>query len=58
MLDASTGDFRATVVESRTGATLPAALREELMRVAPRELLLPEVCEPGLEERLRELLPD
>ena len=68
VLDASTGDFRATGGETSrqavgvggegTAADPPAALREELVRIGPRELLLPDVCDPAVVERLRELLPD
>jgi DNA mismatch repair protein MutS len=41
VLDASTGDLRATAMASREGGALPPALLEELRRVDPRELLLP-----------------
>jgi DNA mismatch repair protein MutS len=40
VLEASTGDFRATATAADGG--LPAALLEELGRVAPRELLVPK----------------
>ncbi len=58
VLDASTGDFRATRV-SRSGVlhALPAALLDELQRIAPREILLPaKVAEP-LRAPLAALLP-
>ena len=44
VLDASTGDLRATEVAA-AGAAPPRVLAEELRRIAPRELLLPETDE-------------
>jgi DNA mismatch repair protein MutS len=44
VLDASTGELRATQVAAAAGA-LPAALVEELRRLDPRELLLPAGAE-------------
>ena len=40
VLDASTGDLRATRAAGQ-GGVLPAAIRDELRRIEPRELLLP-----------------
>ncbi|MDJ0864495.1 MAG: DNA mismatch repair protein MutS [Myxococcota bacterium] len=56
VLEASTGEFRCTQVRSE--AALPDALREELQRVAPREILVPEAGDAGLEAALRAALPD
>jgi DNA mismatch repair protein MutS len=60
VLDASTGDFRATQVEAGVGDArrLPAALEQELQRIAPREVLIPEGLEPEIDRRLERLLPD
>jgi DNA mismatch repair protein MutS len=55
VLDASTGDFRATRVDAGdpgAATRLPATLDEELRRVAPREILLPEGVAPGLASAL------
>ncbi len=63
VLDASTGDFRATelVIEegsagSEAVAVLPDALVQELSRIAPREVLVPawalEACRTELEQAL------
>ncbi len=56
ILDASTGAFRCTQVDSRASAELPAGLLEELQRVDPREILIPE-DQSALEARLGALLP-
>ncbi|GAG24481.1 unnamed protein product, partial [marine sediment metagenome] len=59
VLEASTGDFRATRIEAPDGADpLSGALLEELRRVAPRELLALASCAETLHERLAELLPE
>ncbi len=63
VLDATTGDFRATTIEadartSEAREELPATLREELLRLAPREILLPATSAATLAERLAEWLPD
>ena len=59
VLDATTGELRATAFEAPgTGSGLPAELREELRRVAPREILLPRSASPELCAALRQLLPD
>ena len=63
VLDATTGDFRATAIESGARdpegqGELPAALREELRRLAPREILLPAASGAKLANRLAEWLPD
>ena len=57
VLDASTGDLRATDV-SGAGEALPPALVEELRRVDPSEILLPESAPPELAPALAHLLPD
>ncbi len=58
VLAASTGDFRATRIEREgPGGGLPAALEEELRRVAPREILIPATADAALERRLERLLP-
>src|SRR5262249_28500542 len=56
VLDASTGDLRATAVDCAARGGLPPALLEELRRVAPRELLLPDDAE--LDAALARALPD
>jgi DNA mismatch repair protein MutS len=56
VLDASTGDLRATAVERAAHGGLPPALLEELRRIAPRELLLPDDAELGA--ALARALPD
>ena len=53
ILDASTGDLRAT----SEGVASQGALEQELLRVAPREILLPEGADPASEARLASLLP-
>ncbi len=59
VLEASTGDFRATRIQAPDGADpLSGALLEELRRVAPRELLALASCAEMLNERLAELLPE
>jgi DNA mismatch repair protein MutS len=57
VLEASTGDLRATQVEGRDGAGLPPALVDELQRVDPREILLPAGADPAWIEALAALLP-
>jgi len=56
-LDASTGDLRATAVDAEGEALLPAALRDELLRIAPREILLAHDASGALEGALAALLP-
>ncbi len=56
ILEASTGEFRATRVEA--DCALPRALADELERVAPRELLLARGSAERLGEELRAWLPD
>jgi DNA mismatch repair protein MutS len=58
VLDASTGDLRATISEG-TGAAdeIPVSLVEELQRVDPREVLLPEPMDDSWVASLRALLP-
>ncbi len=56
-LDASTGDFRCAGSSVDDAGALPAALLEELVRIDPREVLLPEAAAAGLEPRLQALLP-
>ncbi|HEY5657647.1 MAG TPA: DNA mismatch repair protein MutS [Myxococcota bacterium] len=54
--DASTGDLRATeVARSQDGEPLPAALVDELRRIDPREVIVPEGAF-GLEDALRRCL--
>jgi len=55
-LDASTGDFRATSLGEGPEA-LPYLLLEELQRVAPRELLVPQDVEGDLVARLETEVP-
>jgi DNA mismatch repair protein MutS len=56
VLEASTGDFRATCLEEAS-ATAPAVL-EELRRLAPREVLAAAGDAPILSEALAEVLPE
>jgi len=56
ILDASTGDFRATRVESRAGDGVPELLVEELRRVAPREIICDSDTETRLEPLVRSLM--
>ncbi len=56
VLDASTGDFRSTQVDSGGSTELPSAILEELQRVDPREILIPS-DQGALEERLEKLIP-
>ena len=59
ILDATTGDFRATEVDAEDGAVrLPASIIEELERVEPREILLPASAGPEIEAQLGAALPD
>jgi DNA mismatch repair protein MutS len=59
ILDATTGDFRATEVDADDGAArLPASIIEELTRVEPREILLPGSAGPEIEAQLGAALPD
>jgi len=59
VLEASTGDFRATRIETGSGAALlSGALREELRRVAPREVLAAAERVAALRAALAEVLPD
>jgi DNA mismatch repair protein MutS len=55
ILDASTGEFRTTESEAE-GSTLPLAIIEELQRVDPREILIPDGA-TDLADRLETLLP-
>ncbi len=57
VLDASTGDLRATALAG-AGAGLPDALREELRRIDPREILLPAPAPAALAASLERILPD
>jgi DNA mismatch repair protein MutS len=58
-LEASTGDFRCTAVGEAPDdpAGLPAALLEELRRIAPREVLIPEAVAPELAARVAAAFP-
>jgi len=59
VLEASTGELRATAAAmARADDPLPAALAEELRRVAPRELLLAAPIPEALAAALRAALPD
>jgi DNA mismatch repair protein MutS len=59
ILDATTGDFRATEVDAADGAAgLPPVIIEELERVEPREILLPASAGPEIEAQLSAALPD
>ncbi len=59
VLEASTGDFRATCIDvPAAGDALSAPLLEELRRVAPREVLVDAARAPLLAERLAEILPE
>lgn len=49
-LDISTGEFKVVELDSRD------ALVEELLRVSPKELLLPEGCDPEFSTRLQHYL--
>jgi DNA mismatch repair protein MutS len=55
VLDASTGDLRATRAPAGQGGVLPAAIRDELRRIEPRELLLPKGAEELAAVLAREL---
>jgi len=57
VLDASTGDLRATQIERGESAGLPPALVDELQRVDPREILLPARTDPAWVAAIATLLP-
>ena len=58
VLDASTGDFRATEVARVAGEEgLPSRVAEELQRVDPREVLLPEAATASIGRSVETLLP-
>jgi DNA mismatch repair protein MutS len=58
VLEASTGDFRATALDAgAAGAAASAELIEELRRVAPRELLLAAPLSEELRAALADALP-
>lgn len=58
VLDASTGDFRATRIERGADDTeLPVLLTEELRRIAPRELLVASGLSGSFDTQLSALLP-
>ena len=57
-LEVSTGDFRAANVAASGRETgLPDGLIEELERIAPREILLPETADEAIAARLERHLP-
>ena len=61
LLEATTGDFRATEVtssEAEADATLPELLVEELLRARPREILLPAALLEFGRTRLGAELPE
>jgi DNA mismatch repair protein MutS len=55
VLDASTGELRATESAAAADGTLPAAIRDELLRIEPRELLVPRGAAQWMELLAREL---
>jgi DNA mismatch repair protein MutS len=57
ILDASTGDFRATRVDGKPGDSVPELLLDELRRVSPREILCVAEDREQLAARLQSLLP-
>ncbi|MFT5441134.1 MAG: DNA mismatch repair protein MutS [Myxococcota bacterium] len=57
ILDASTGDFRATQVDNRGAEVVPELLLDELRRVAPRELICDKETEEHLAPLMRLMLP-
>ncbi len=58
LLDATTGDFRATRVACESaGVGLPRELATELQRAQPREILIPEGVAGELETALERILP-
>jgi len=56
-LDASTGDLRATETPATPGDVIPPAIAQELLRLDPRELLLPAPLAPAFADALARLLP-
>jgi DNA mismatch repair protein MutS len=57
VLEASTGELRATELPIAGETHLPELLAEELRRVAPREILIPATSDAAFEEHLERLLP-
>jgi len=58
ILDATTGEFRATqVAVDEAGRGLPSVILEELQRVGPREVLLPDTTSEDVLARLDVVLP-
>jgi len=57
LLDASTGDFRATAESGGSEEGLPVAIRRELLRAAPRELLVPADLSEAARASLRVAYP-
>ena len=58
ILDASTGDFRATRIDGQPGEAVPELLLEELRRISPREILCDAEVEARLGARLHTWLPN
>ena len=58
ILDASTGDFRATRVEGSPEGGVPALLLDELRRVAPREIICDRETEAQLAPLVSVWLPE
>jgi DNA mismatch repair protein MutS len=58
VLDASTGDLRATGEPAADSRPLPPGLEAELHRVSPREILVSAEADPAVTQRLARLLPD
>ena len=56
VLDASTGDLRATALDVPASGGLPPVLFEELRRAAPREVVFPD--DAALDTALARALPD
>ncbi len=56
-LDASTGSFRATAHPREADGGWPAAVLDELERIAPREILVSEGADAGLRAELERRLP-
>ncbi len=57
ILDASTGDFRATRVDGGPAATIPELVASELRRVAPREILCDRDTREHIEACIEGWLP-
>lgn len=58
LLEASTGDFRATADSGASDDGLPVAMQGELLRARPREILVPADLPDAARTRLGAALPD